>query len=98
MSLGRHTITLPAATADFLRIAGILLDAGLIVIVDADSAQPASVAAALSAADRVELSVVADATGIALDATGSILTLPAGLQEDQTEQIVETLRRAGRVA
>ncbi|HEY9191425.1 MAG TPA: sulfate adenylyltransferase, partial [Methyloversatilis sp.] len=59
---------------------------------------PASVAAALPAADRVELSVAADATGIALDATGSILTVPADLQEDRIEQIVETLRRAGRVA
>jgi bifunctional enzyme CysN/CysC len=54
MSIGRHTIVLPAATADFLRIAGILLDAGLIVVVDADSAQPPSLGAVVPAGERVE--------------------------------------------
>ena len=97
MSLGRHTILLPAATADFLRIAGILLDAGLVVVVDADSAQPPSLAAALPAGECVELRVAGDHGPALLDAAGSALTLAAGAQEEQVEQIVETLRRAGRL-
>jgi bifunctional enzyme CysN/CysC len=98
MSLGRHTIVLPAAAADFLRIAGVLLDAGLIVIVDADSAQPPSLGAVLAAGERIELRLAADAALAALDADSGTLVLPASTQEEQVEQIVETLRRAGRIS
>jgi bifunctional enzyme CysN/CysC len=98
MSIGRHTIVLPAATADFLRIAGILLDAGLIVVVDADSAQPPSLGAVVPACERVEVRVVSGQGQPLLDADGSTLTLSASTQEEEVEQIVETLRRAGRLS
>jgi bifunctional enzyme CysN/CysC len=98
MSIGRHTIVLPAATADLLRIAGILLDAGLIVVVDADSAQPPSLGAVVPAGERVEVTIVPGHGQPLLDADGSTLTIPAGTQEEQIEQTVETLRRAGRLS
>ncbi|WP_019918130.1 sulfate adenylyltransferase subunit CysN [Methyloversatilis discipulorum] len=98
MSLGRHTITLPAATADLPRIAGILLDAGLVVVIDADSAQPDSLVAALPAGEHVELKIDAAAAQAALDASGTRLALAAGAAEEMVEQIVETLRRAGRLS
>ena len=98
MSLGRHTITLPAATADLPRIAGILLDAGLVVVIDADSAQPDSLIAALPAGEQVELQIDAAAAQAALDASGQRLVLAPGAAEEVVEQIVETLRRAGRLS
>ncbi|MBP6097468.1 MAG: sulfate adenylyltransferase subunit CysN [Methyloversatilis sp.] len=98
MSIGRHTIALPAATADFLRIAGILLDAGLIVVVDADSPQPPSLGAVVPAGERVELRIVVGQGQPLLDADGSTLTLSASTQDEEVEQIVETLRRAGRLS
>ncbi|MBL8475538.1 MAG: sulfate adenylyltransferase subunit CysN [Methyloversatilis sp.] len=98
MSIGRHTIVLPAATADLLRIAGILLDAGLIVVVDADSAQPPSLGAVVPAGERVEVMIVPGHGQPLLDADGSTLLIPAGTQEEQIEQTVETLRRAGRLS
>jgi bifunctional enzyme CysN/CysC len=98
MSIGRHTTVLPAATADFLRIAGILLDAGLIVVVDADSPQPPSLGAVVPAGERVELRIVVGQGQPLLDADGSTLTLSASTQEEDVEQIVETLRRAGRLS
>jgi bifunctional enzyme CysN/CysC len=98
MSIGRHTIVLPAATADFLRIAGILLDAGLIVVVDADSAQPPSLGAVVPAGERVEVRVVSGQGQPLLDADGSTLTISASTQEEEVEQVVETLRRAGRLS
>jgi len=97
MSIGRHTTVLPAATADFLRVAGILLDAGLIVVVDADSAQPPSFGAVVSADDRIELRIAADLAQPSLEPEGCTLSLPATTQEEQVEQIVETLGRAGRL-
>ncbi|WP_374341368.1 sulfate adenylyltransferase subunit CysN [Methyloversatilis sp.] len=97
MSLGRHTIVLPAATADLPRIAGILLDAGLVVVIDADSAQPDSLVASLAAGEHVELAIDAAATQTRLDAAGSRLTLAPATAEEQIEQIVEALRRAGRL-
>ncbi|WP_430434129.1 sulfate adenylyltransferase subunit CysN [Methyloversatilis sp.] len=98
MSLGRHTITLPAATADLPRIVGILLDAGLVVVIDADSAQPESLVTALAAGEHVELKIDAGAAQAALDASGQRLVLAAGATEEVVEQIVETLRRAGRLS
>jgi bifunctional enzyme CysN/CysC len=98
MSLGRHTITLPAATADLPRIVGILLDAGLVVVIDADSAQPDSLVTALPAGEHVELKIDAGAAQAALDASGQRLVLAAGAAEEVVEQIVETLRRAGRLS
>ncbi len=98
MSLGRHTITLPAATADLPRIVGILLDAGLVVVIDADSAQPDSLVTALPAGEHVELKIDASAAQAALDASGQRLVLAAGAAEEVVEQIVETLRRAGRLS
>ncbi|MDY0055822.1 MAG: sulfate adenylyltransferase subunit CysN [Methyloversatilis sp.] len=98
MSLGRHTITLPAATADLPRIAGILLDAGLVVVIDADSAQPDSLVAALPAGEHVELKIDAAAAQATLDVSGTRLALAAGAAEEMVEQIVETLRRAGRLS
>ncbi|MCQ9378586.1 sulfate adenylyltransferase subunit CysN [Methyloversatilis sp. XJ19-49] len=98
MSIGRHTIVLPAATADFLRIAGILLDAGLIVVVDADSGQPPSLGAVVPAGERVEVRVVSGQGQPLLDVDGSMLTISSSTQEEEVEQIVETLRRAGRLS
>ena len=95
MSIGRHTITLPAATADLPRIAGLLLDAGLIVVIDAESALPAALASALPAAERIELAVDAAAAQAAL--TGERLSLPSAAADETVEQVVETLRRAGRI-
>ncbi|WP_018229419.1 sulfate adenylyltransferase subunit CysN [Methyloversatilis universalis] len=95
MSIGRHTITLPAATADLPRIAGLLLDAGLIVVIDAESAQPAALASALPAAERIELAVDAAAAQAAL--TGERLSLPSATADETVEQVVEALRRAGRI-
>ncbi|MDP3455891.1 sulfate adenylyltransferase subunit CysN, partial [Methyloversatilis sp.] len=97
MSLGRHTLTVPAATADLLRIAGLLLDAGLIVVIDAESAQPPSLGAVIAAGEHIELTVTVGSSQPALDETGSMLAVPAGVAEEQVEQIVETLRRAGRL-
>lgn len=97
MSLGRHTLTVPAATADLLRVAGLLLDAGLIVVIDAESAQPPSLGAVIAAGEHIELTVASGALQAALDETGSVLAVPDGVAEEQVEQIVETLRRAGRL-
>jgi len=97
MSIGRHTLTIPAATADLLRVAGLLLDAGLIVVIDAESAQPPSLGAVIAAGDHIEVKVAAGASLAAMDASCSVLTVPAGAAEEQVEQIVETLRRAGRL-
>ncbi|MFH1814743.1 MAG: sulfate adenylyltransferase subunit CysN [Pseudomonadota bacterium] len=97
MSLGRHTLTVPAATADLLRVAGLLLDAGLIVVIDAESAEPPSLGAVIAAGDHIELKLAAGASQAALDETGSVLAVPAGAAEEQIEQIIETLRRAGRL-
>jgi bifunctional enzyme CysN/CysC len=97
MSLGRHTLTVPAATADLLRVAGLLLDAGLIVVIDAESAQPPSLGAVIAAGEHLELTVASGASQAALDETGSVLAVPDGVAEEQVEQIVETLRRAGRL-
>jgi bifunctional enzyme CysN/CysC len=97
MSLGRHTLTVPAATADLLRVAGLLLDAGLIVVIDAESAQPPSLGAVIAAGEHIELTVASGASQAALDETGSVLAVPDGVAEEQVEQIVETLRRAGRL-
>jgi bifunctional enzyme CysN/CysC len=97
MSQGRHTLTLPAAMPDLPRIASLLLDAGLITIVDADSGLPSSLGSALQPGDWVELVVDGQIGQAALDAAGTHLQLPAGTQEEQVEQIVETLRRGGRL-
>ena len=97
MSLGRHTLTVPAATADLLRVAGLLLDAGLIVVIDAESAQPPSLGAVIAAGEHIELAVTSGASQASLDETGSVLAVPDGVAEEQVEQIVETLRRAGRL-
>jgi bifunctional enzyme CysN/CysC len=96
MSVGRHTLVLPAATADLLRIVALLLDAGLIVIIDAEAAQPPSFGAALPTDECVELRVAANAVQASLDAAGGLLELPASAPEEQIEQIVDALRRAGR--
>ncbi|WP_018410932.1 sulfate adenylyltransferase subunit CysN [Methyloversatilis thermotolerans] len=97
MSLGHHTITLPAATADLPRIAGILLDAGLIVVIDADSARPDSLVAGLPGGEHIELRLDPDVRQAGFDASGQRLSLAPAAAEEQIEQVVEVLRRAGRL-
>ena len=76
----------------------ICCDAGLVVVIDADSAQPDSLVTALPAGEHVELKIDASAAQAALDASGQRLVLAAGAAEEVVEQIVETLRRAGRLS